>query len=331
MTLAGPQVSEPDERVLRDTLARSANQAEAFASAVRELRIVLPLPGSGATARRLAGLRALGRVDLVLARLVEGHVDAVAILAELGGAVVRPDELWGVWAAVPNSLAARKQDGHWLVNGTKPWCSGAGTCTRALVTKAGPDGPRLFAVDVADTQPVPNTWPATGMAGSDSRTVQFDAVHATPVGGPGAYTSRPGFWHGGVGVAACWLGGAYLVARPLLAKATSDDPHVLAHLGAVDAALASGDAMLATAAAQIDAAPSRNAQRLALQVRAVAESVATAVADHVGRALGAGPLCQDAAHGRNIADLLVYVRQSHAERDLAQLGGLVAGARDRAW
>ncbi len=45
----------------------------------------LPLPGAGRTAERWAGLRAVGEQDLPLARLAEGHADAVAILAELDG------------------------------------------------------------------------------------------------------------------------------------------------------------------------------------------------------------------------------------------------------
>ena len=36
-----------------------------------------------------------------------------------------------------------------------------------------------------------------------------------------------------------------------------------------------------------------------------------------GRALGAGPLGHDEAHSRAVADLTVYLRQHHAERDLA--------------
>ena len=50
---------------------------------------------------------------------------------------------------------------------------------------------------------------------------------------------------------------------------------------------------------------------------------------HVGRALGAGPLCLDAVHAQRAADLPVYLRQSHAERDLAGLGALAA--QDAAW
>ncbi len=77
------------------------------------------------------------------------------------------------------------------------------------------------------------------MAGSDTLDVGFADIPAEPVGGPGGYTDRPGFAHGGAGVAACWYGGARGVGRTLLAAAAKRDigPHALAHLGAVDIAL----------------------------------------------------------------------------------------------
>ena len=43
----------------------------------------LPLPGSGATRIRWQALIDVSRTDLAAARLVEGHVDAIAILREL--------------------------------------------------------------------------------------------------------------------------------------------------------------------------------------------------------------------------------------------------------
>lgn len=40
----------------------------------------------------------------------------------------------------------------------------------------------------------------------------------------------------------------------------------------------------------------------------------------VGRALGASPFCRNNHFARLSADLPVFMRQSHAERDLAALG-----------
>ncbi|MFL6055482.1 MAG: acyl-CoA dehydrogenase [Actinoallomurus sp.] len=274
-----------------------------------------PLPGGGATRERWALLARLAEEDLSLARLSEGHFDALAILAELGGPEPGPGERWGVWAAKPPSLEVR--DGR--VRGVKPYCSGARVCTRALVTA----GDRLFAVTPG--QPVEGSWPATGMASSDSRSVRFDDVPGEEVGPPGGYTDRPGFHHGGIGVAAVWYGGARAVARPLLG---ADGPHARAHLGAVEIALTSARDALDRAAADIDADPldrKGQAAARALRVRSLVAAVAAEVLDRTGRALGAGPLSHDEAHGRRVADLTVYIRQHHAERDLAALGELVTG------
>lgn len=308
-----------------------AATAAAFADAVESGRLDLPLPGGGRTRERWAVLADLAGEDLSLARLAEGHADAVAILAELGAGRPPAGRRWGVWAAQPPGprLMARRTGHGWRLDGTKQYCSGAHSCTDALVTAVAPDGNRLFAISTRGLSPVPGSWPATGMAASDTLDVEFTDIAAQPVGGPGHYTDRPGFAHGGAGVAACWYGGARGVGRTLLDAAAGRDlgPHALAHLGAVDIALGTAKTVLDVAAAEIDADPDdrRGGGRLrALRVRAFTEAVATEVMQRVGRALGAGPLCRDAAHSRRVADLTVYLRQHHAERNLAELGALVA-------
>ncbi len=311
--------------------------ARAFISAVESGRLDIPLPGSGATWERWTALADLAEEDLSLARLGEGHADAVAILAELDGPPPRPGSRWGVWAANPPgpNVTASRQGGTWVLRGTKQYCSGARVCTDALVTALAGDQARLFAVAVEDLEPREGSWPATGMAGSDTLDVGFPAVAAEPVGPPGGYTSRPGFSHGGAGVAACWYGGARGVARALARAAAKRNvgPHALAHLGAVDIALHTARAALGEAADEIDADPldlRGEGPERALRVRALTEAAATQVLARTGRALGAGPLSHDEAHSRAVADLTVYLRQHHAERDLARLGELVAEHGD-AW
>jgi hypothetical protein len=304
-----------------------------FAAHVRSGLLDLPLPGSGATAERFAALAALAGQDLSLARLCEGHADAIAILAELGAEEPGSGSIWGVWAAQPPgaALSARPCGQRWQLDGVKQYCSGARVCTDALVTASAPDGPRLFAVGTEQLTPIDGTWPAVGMAASDTLDVRFSGVEGTPVGRPGSYTERPGFAHGGAGVAACWFGGARAVAERLLAAAGDRDvgPHALAHLGAVDVALSAAGSALRLAAAEIDADPHdamQGARLRTLRLRALIEATATEVLARVGRALGAGPLCHDEPHARRVADLTVYLRQHHAERNLAELGALVARA-----
>ncbi|OBG36342.1 acyl-CoA dehydrogenase [Mycobacterium alsense] len=301
-------------------------------------RLELPLPASGRTAERWQRLARLAEEDVVAARIAEAHVDAVAILHELGGKPPDSGQLWGVWAAEScdaKVVATEISDGATILDGTKVWCSGAGFCSHALVTARLDDGRRgLFAVTVSEpaVKALPTTWWNVGMAGSDTRAVQFSNAPAVAVGDPDEYFGRPGFWHGAIGVAACWLGGARRVAEPLYRCATSEsaDAYSLAHLGAVDAALAAGDAILAMAAAQIDSDPfdrSDTAQLLAHRARTVVEHAADEAITRTGRALGPGPLCQDGRHAQRVADLTIYIRQSHAERDLAELGRLAGRQR----
>lgn len=297
----------------------------------------VPLPGSGQTAQRWQRLAELAQADVVGGRLAEAHTDAVAILAELRGPDPKPGQLWGVWAAESGDAAlhAHGEGDDVRLDGTKVWCSGAGICTHALVT-ARVDAERrgLFAVDLVDPHvlPLPGNWRNAGMADSDTRSVQFTDAPAVAVGTPGEYLDRPGFWHGAIGVSACWLGGARAVAAPLYERAAREsvDPHTLAHLGAVDAAITAAEATLLSAAHQVDEDPlnaTDRAELIARRTRAVVETAVEEAIGRTGRALGPGPLAQDAEHAQRVADLTLYVRQSHAERDLAELGRLAGRPR----
>jgi alkylation response protein AidB-like acyl-CoA dehydrogenase len=296
----------------------------------------LPLPGGGATLLRWLRLAELTETDVVAGRLAEAHTDAMAILAELGGPEPEAGQLWGVWAAEPPDAVvdARGSADSVTLDGTKAWCSGASLCSHALVTARDESGERgLFAVplDQPEVCPLPSNWRNPGMAESDTRSVQFKGAAALPVGKPGEYLTRPGFWHGAIGVSACWLGGARAVAAPLYERAADQhvDAHTLAHLGAVDAAVFAAEASLIAAAAEVDADPLNRkgtAELTARRTRAVVETAVDEAINRTARALGPAPLCQDAQHAQRVADLTIYARQSHAERDLERLGRL-AGIR----
>ncbi len=191
------------------------------------------------------------------------------------------------------------------------------------------DEPVLVAV--AMDQPTiaidSSKWQAIGMQATASADVRFAQTPATLIGTAHAYVRRPGFWQGGAGIAACWYGAAARIGQRVRETSSPQaDAHRLAHLGAIEVALASAAAVLRETAAWIDANPLADAQRVALRARLVVEEAATQVMHHATRALGAGPLCRDARFARALADLPVFLRQSHAERDLAALGALMTAA-----
>ncbi len=299
----------------------------------------LPLPGGGRTLERWDALAQVAAANLSLVKLYEGHTDALAILAELGAdpeKVPRSGARWAVWAAEnPHTplMASTRGGAELVLHGRKDWCSGASAVTHALVTTSTANGESLLAA-VGLAQPGihvdSSDWRAVGMARTGTAALTFDGARAWPIGRPGSYLARPGFWHGGAGIAACWLGAARVLADVVRESvARRDDPHARAHLGTMMVALQSARALMRTVASRIDLQPAFPHRPLVMCLRASAESAAQLVLTHAGRALGAAPYCKDATFARHAADLPVFLRQSHAERDLATIGAdVIAGEFD---
>lgn len=344
-----PTASSPPVAALRSRLAQDAphpTSPDGLAAALRTLLtegwLDLPLPGGGDTRRRWASLTELAAADLSLAKLGEGHTDAVAILAEAGRLeLVGPGALLGVWASASGrtGLSGTFTDGgvsgagrgagprRLRLDGVLRYCSGARVLDAALVPVTTGAGSLLVALRLATpgVHPVAGTWPAAGMAGSESLDVRVEGAEVAEdavVGSSGWYLARPGFWTGGIGVAACWAGGARGVVRSLADgfRAREPDPHQLAHLGGCATALYRAEAALDSAAAAVEAGGVEDLHRLAHTVRAVVEQVVEEVLTRAARAGGPGPLVHDPVHARRVTDLAVYVRQQHAERDLAAIG-----------
>ena len=273
------------------------------------------LPALPSDARALWELLAtLAAHDLGVARAIEPHLDAVGILPQAGGGPI-PDGSGGVFAAAGGDEPLVFNDGS--LSGLKPWCSLAGTLDRALVTAQLANGERaLFAVDLHDrgVAVLDGTWKARGLVEIESGPVRFTTVPATQIGDPGWYLSRPGFAWGGIAVAACWYGGAVGIARAVFAAAARPNPYLHMHLGAIDLAL--GDARRALLEA---AALEGDPRVLAKRTRGTVARVVEEVIARAGHALGPAPLALDAAHAKRVADLQLYVRQHHAEKDDASL------------
>lgn len=312
-----------------DRLTRSRASLETRARARLRDDRPLPLPGGGATLARWRALAALGAEDLPLAKVLEAHHDALAILAGLGAPPPGHGDLLAVWAAEgPESTVAVEQGAHGpRLIGRKPWCSGARFVDAALVTVLDGDARQLAlvgldqpGVDIRDSG-----WDAVGMAAIESGPVDFDGAACMRVGAPDAYLERAGFWHGGAGVAACWFGAAVAIAQRMAEPGrVARDPHLAAALGRVDMALAGAAALLRELSTRIDAEPLLPHRREVVRLRSVVERACHDVLDAAARSLGPGPLCRDGEHAQRCADLAVFVRQSHADRDWGALGAEVA-------
>jgi len=295
----------------------------------RNGELSLPPPGAGSTGARHNKLFEFGRTDLSLARLAEAHTDALAIFVEAGH-VAPVGRLYGVWAADgPGSqLIVSRDDGPGRIrlNGTKRYCSGARLLDAALITAHEGEHRLLLNVplDAAGLTVNASEWVALAFADTNTASVTFENVELTEadsIGPPDWYLNRPGFWHGAMGPAACWGGGAAGLVDAARAL-NKRDPHARAQVGALEALEWGLRAVLAQAAREIDADPADatgSARRRALMARHLIERMCTDVLDRFGRATGPQLMAFDARVAQRYAELTLYIRQCHAERDLAQI------------
>lgn len=288
-------------------------------------------------AELIDGLLALGRTDVPLSRLAEGHIDALRVL-EQAGHVPHQGALYGVWASRSQrtGLRARRQAGRLVLDGSIRFASGAGLLDRALIPVWLSDTEHLLLdLDVSGLPVDDRHWVTSAMEVSRSHTVSVEAM-AVPlqsqVGGANFYLSRPAFFPGGVGVAACWAGGAARVADLTHRRLHEPALPLVQRLGRIRVHLATAGALVRMAAERLNASlsgPSMNEEGAVEGLRTLSTETRAGVAAAVHAVIGegqrvAGPagLAYDHDLTRAVHDLHLYVLQQNADADERLLGEL---------
>lgn len=268
----------------------------------------------------LEHLLRLGRTDIPLSRLTEGHVDALRILNQAGAAPC-PDSVYGVWASRSGGtgLTARHDGDAWHLSGKLVFASGAGVLDRALVT-AWPDDDTHVLLDAhVEDWPFDSTdWRSRAMEYSRTHRVDLDGrVDARRIGPDSFYLDRWGFFPGGVGVAAVWAGGAARVLD-LVGEATT--PPKLLRLGRARTELATALALVRQTGLDLETCP-EDPRLLSTLCRAGVAAAVRRILDDVRAIAGPAGLAFDEPLTRAVDDLAMYVSQQNADGDATYLGG----------
>ncbi|MGI8577872.1 MAG: hypothetical protein ACR2KG_08110 [Nocardioidaceae bacterium] len=279
---------------------------------------------TGPLAELTASLVAVARVDLCLARLVEGHADAMRILQE---AEVAPlDGVYGVWASrsLGTGVTADQVLDGWQLDGELRFASGVDLIDRALVP-AWIDAEHHVLLDIPTSvvTAVPDSWKTTAMDASRSFTVRLPSVtvEARSVGSTDFYLNRPGFVVGGLCVAAVWVGGARQLADLVSAslRPFPTTPHQQRHVGLIEQAAWTVQSLLEHAVAELG--PTDEA--VSAQIARVRTAVVTACDEIIAQVpivVGPGGLSRNVRLGRALADLAIYIRQHHLDIELSRIG-----------
>lgn len=301
-------------------------------------------------------LQQIGRGNLSLGRVYEGHVNALQLVQTFGSAEqvqawardARQNYIFGVWNAEAEDGVKLWPigEGRYRLEGAKTFCSGSGYVKRPFVNGALPDGRWQMCIvplEQVDVVVDPDWWHPPGMKASASYKVDFSGVELTSahlIGQPGDYFRQPWLTAGVMRFAAVQLGGAEALLDAtrtyLQGMGRIDHPAQQARLGQMAIALEQGNLWLRGGATQIeryapifgglpsdlglDTAPLTS---YANMVRTAIEQVCMDVIALSERCIGTRGLLPPHPMERMIRDLTLYLRQPAFDAALANVGQYV--------
>lgn len=342
-----PALSEVIAREAERHDAEGSFPSGAFAELTRRGLIAAP-PVAPEEIRALLRLLAeIGRGDLSVARIYEGHVNARLLIARHGtpeqraraaglGRGAGGARLLGVWNTDAPGDPLRLEGGR--LRGRKAFASGIDGLAEAIVTVEEPEGRRMLLVPVAAAGVDRSWWRPLGMRASGSHVADFTGVAVEPhwfLGAPGAYLERPWFSAGAIRFLAAQVGGAHAVldiARAHLAGADrAAHPRQAARLARMGVAVETGYLWLDRAAASWRAAAARSVPSAERELMATAdgargavEAAALAVLAEAEKAIGAAGMIAPHPFERRMRDLRVYLRQPNPDGAEAAFGAAIA-------
>lgn len=309
---------------------------------------------AGGTLPLLLLLKQLGRGNLSVGRVYEGHVNALQLINTFGTpkqiesfAVAARDrhKIFGVWnaEAADGVKVIPLDSGNCRLEGSKTFASGCGFVERPFVNGALPDGSwQMCIVPMDEVQTIvdPSWWQPSGMRASASYKVDFTGVELDPlyvIGNPNDYFRQPWLTGGVIRFAAVQLGGAEalfnLTREYLHSLNRTQDPYQEERLGQMAIAIESGHLWLRGAATLMDEyapvfggyAADEHPQASTIvaygnMVRTAIEQICMNVIQLCERCVGTRGLLPPQPIERVIRDLTLYLRQPAFDAAIANIG-----------
>lgn len=306
------------------------------------LKIVLPgeeldfnLPR---TAELLQLLKDVGKANLSIGRIYEGHINALFFVHLFGeddqkklwyNEVRDHNALFAVWnTQANNGVTFDNLNGRLKLTGEKTFSSGASIVDYALITgnidTESRKGWQMLIVDMAkigEKRIDKSTWKTLGMKASGSYIVDFSNYHVEQnelLGIPGDYFTQPYFNGGAIRFAAVQLGGAEAIANATLnylsfMKRTTD-PLQNTRIANIMTAITSGNLWIAQAGKNFDSwasNPNKSKDLIAFanMTRTAIEQTGILVMKESNQCVGARGLMHPFEFERLNRDLTFYLRQ----------------------
>lgn len=276
-------------------------------------------------------LRRIGRANLSVGRLAEGHMNALRLVTLYGddeqrrchGAQACEGMLYGVWGA-ERSRPARivmAEGRRAVLSGTKCFASGLGLVGQAIVSLSDEAGTRLVLIPATDpARADASGWNTSGMRATASGNFQLDGLEGEFLGRPGDYEIEPHFQGGVWRYAALHVGGLEAMAEAVRVAIAQDRRETQLHrLARLVARAHAARLMVEAAAGAVETrGAGQEAVALSLLAREMVEQACLEGIALVDRALGTRSFATGTAVERIRRDLGFFLRQADLDGKLSQ-------------
>lgn len=291
----------------------------------------------------------IGRGNLAVGRLYEGHVNALQLVNWFGTpqqktrtfAEADAGKIFAVWnTQAGDGIHFDATENGAEMRGAKTFCSGAGSVTRPIVTGALAGGGWQMAVvptERASLKIDRSWWQPMGMRASASFAVDFGGTKLNSddlLGAAGAYYRQPAFSGGAIRFCAVQLGGAAALAeqtrRFLRDAGRADDAFQQARIGRMTMKVQSGWQWLHSAAQMWDSlgenplscntATATQMVAFAAMMRLATEEIGLETMQLCEQSVGARGLMKTEPFERMTRDLTIYLKQPHLDEIPGRVG-----------
>jgi alkylation response protein AidB-like acyl-CoA dehydrogenase len=328
------------------------------------LQAALPLNRGGAGMGVEAGshihllhlLKEIGRANLSLGRVYEGHVNALQLIHAYGNAEQQASavvdclsgKLFAVWNTDSPDPVCLSSDGEgsWRLNGSKAFASAAGWADRPLVTAERVSAGRQMCLLKKEEMTAEidfSSWHPVGMEASGSYEINLSGTRVPEsalIGRAGEYYAPPLFLGGSIRTSAVLLGGVEALFQHLRSYLRcfrqTLRPLQQFRMARIYAALGSGRGWLQYAAAAAEVALYAHADASAAQrmnfaanaTRVAIEDICPQVIRFVSESVGARGLMPPFRFGPIIKDLTMFLRQPNPDECLLEAGRYLLESED---
>ncbi|MEN5088620.1 acyl-CoA dehydrogenase family protein [Sphingobacterium faecium] len=299
-------------------------------------------------------LKHIGRGNLVMGRVLEGHINAQLLIEQFGtekqkkrfAADASSGRLFAVWntQAEDGTVLSKNKKGTYYLTGSKTFATGTDYVTRPIVTAAKKEGSWHMCVvpmEEVEVTSDPRWWNPMGMKASRSFKMTFAKAPISKInmlGSAGQYYHQPGFSSGSVRFAAVQLGAAERLLEEtriyLINLHRTKDPFQNTRLGQMAILVESGNLWLKSAASRMDhymENPTKAEGKIMMiyinMMRTAIEQICSDIINLCQKCVGARGLNTPYHFERIIRDLSTYLRQPAPDAVLVEVGQHIVNSR----